>query len=811
MRAHPRTKRGIHLAIGAYLLLLIASHLFQWFAPRGESEAASSEGPVVTLPAMTASGPADGPPVRVAYSEWGPPSSGRTPVIILHGSPGTGLSFFRLGGFIADDDRLALAPDLPGFKRSTRRVPDYSIRAHARYVLAFLDTLGIQRAHIVGWSMGGGVALEMAAMSPQRVASIAMVASIGTQETEGSGSRGFERMKYSLGLAAITAWEVLAPDFGLVDTAPAHSFMRNFMDTDQRPLKQIMASLDTPVLIVHGRRDPLIADWAAERHHQIIPTSRLVMTPHSHFLPVIQHKELSAYLLPFFDRHDTPGVTPETGTLDLAPRPQRTGFPVALDRTHRLVRTSPWWVIAAAFALLARLRRETATALAGIFVGHVSLDFGAAFVGLLAGRVLHPPEPWENRGLTKIFTLPLWTALSLFIAQLLAGMDSPVDGLNSPAFVLWIIGTATILSFIRLTPTHTGRRRIAASVRRFLHHEWWPTWALYAPILPDLLMLAVRHRSLTCWTCVNPGIKPGGGVVGESKQAILEGFTDGAVLPQRRVTGRGDAAAKTAAELVRCDPDLGGYPVIVKPEAGQRGEGVVLARDEPQLVRAIAAIPGPALLQRYHPGPVEVGVFWVRDERTIGDGSTNSPQGRIIAVTRKVFPVIEGDGARPIRRLILDHPRFNIQARVYFKNLHDRLDEVPAAGERVVLTTTGNHARGCRFEDGADLLTPELEGAVDRLAREWRGPAAEPFDFGRFDFRAPSEDALRSGRGLAMIECNGVTSEATNLYDPSWSVRRSLGMLARQWTIAFELGAARQKQGVKPLGPLGLLRVVAGR
>lgn len=810
-RPHPRPKRHRRIALAVYLVLLTASHLVQWLGPRGERDGASGDGPAVTLPAMTATGRVDGPPVRVVYSEWGSPVPGRTPVVILHGSPGTGLSFFRLGGLIAENDRLALAPDLPGFKRSTRIVPDYSIRAHARYILAFMDNLDIHRAHIVGWSMGGGVGLEMAALAPERVASLAMVASIGEQETEGSGSFHFEQAKYRLGLAAVAAWDALVPDFGLVDTTPVRSFVRNFLDTDQRPLKQIMASIEAPVLIVHGRQDPLIADWAAERHHEIIPTSRLVMTPHSHFLPVIQYHELSGHLLPFFDRHDAPGVAPETGVLDLAPRPERTGFAGVLDHAHKLVRSSPWWGVAPLFALLARLRRETATALAGVFVGHVSLDFGVAFIGLLAGRALHPCEPWEKRGIWTLVTLPAWAAASLFIAQLLGGMHSPVEGLGAPGFVVWIAGTAVVLNFLRLAPTHTGRRRIAASVRRLLHHEWWPTWALYAPILPHLARLAIRHRSLTCWTCVNPGIQPGGGIVGESKQAILDGFDHDAVLPQRRVTGRGAGAARAAALLVQRDSDLGGYPVIVKPEAGQRGAGVVLARNEARLVRAVESIPGPVLLQRYHPGPIEVGVFWVRDGRTIGAESADKPQGRVIAVTRKVFPEIEGDGVRAIRRLILDHPRFNLQARVYFENLGDRLDEVPPAGERVVLTTTGNHARGCRFEDGGDLLTPELVEEVDRVARSWRGPGGEPFDFGRFDFRASSEDDLRAGRGLAVIECNGVTSEATNLYDPSWSALRALGLLARQWSIAFELGSARRDVGVKPLGAVGLLRIMVTR
>ena len=44
--------------------------------------------------------------------------------------------------------------------------------AHARYALALLEALEIEQAHVVGFSMGGGVGLEMAALAPGRVRSL---------------------------------------------------------------------------------------------------------------------------------------------------------------------------------------------------------------------------------------------------------------------------------------------------------------------------------------------------------------------------------------------------------------------------------------------------------------------------------------------------------------------------------------------------------------------------------------------------------------------------------------------------------------
>lgn len=740
--------------------------------------------------------------------EWGPIRSGRTPVILLHGSPGSAANFSRLGPMLAASGRRVIAVDLPGFGYSDHRVADYSVRAHALVVLSMMEERSIDRAHVLGWSMGGGVVLSMADLEPDRLASIIMLSAIGAQESEGSGSYLFEHAKYAVGLAVVNVLDIGVPHFGLIDFTGARSFLRNFWDTDQRPLRAVMERLDTPVLILHGRHDPLVSDWAAERHHELIPTSRLVMTPHSHFMPFLQPGETIAHLETFLARHDTPGVEPETGTLDLAPRPDRDGFSGVFDGALALVRSTAWWVMAILFALLARLRRETATALAGVLVGHTVLDFGVAFVGLLVGRALHPREPWLKKDKRWLAGLPLWTGISLLIAQLLNGHGSPVDDMGLPGFLAWIVLVAVALNTIKLAPTRTGRRRIIANIRRLTHHEWWPTWFFYAVFSPHFVRLALRHRSALCWTCVNPGIQPGGGVMGESKHDILRGFTDAQYLAQASFETHETDRAEKACERVESDSSLGGYPVIVKPDVGERGAGVVVARTPGDLTAAVNNTPGRVLVQRYHPGPVECGVFWVRDVRTVGDESADEPQGRIFAVTRKVFPFAEGDGKRTLRRLIIDHPRHSLQAATYCAQQRERLDEIPAEGERVQLTHTGNHIRGCRFEDGADLITPELTEAVDRIARTWRGPRGEPFDIGRFDIRSSSEERLKVGEDLAVIELNGVTSEATNLYDPSWSTRRAMSLFARQWGHAFEIGAKRRANGVRPMTVAGILRLV---
>lgn len=77
----------------------------------------------------------------------------------------------RAWPLLAQDGRRVVRVDLPGFGRS----PAAGMHAPAREVLATLDELGIGRAHIVGPSLGGGVALDLSLRAPERVASLVLV------------------------------------------------------------------------------------------------------------------------------------------------------------------------------------------------------------------------------------------------------------------------------------------------------------------------------------------------------------------------------------------------------------------------------------------------------------------------------------------------------------------------------------------------------------------------------------------------------------------------------------------------------------
>ncbi|MDX1389458.1 MAG: hypothetical protein R3344_09735 [Acidobacteriota bacterium] len=316
---------------------------------------------------------------------------------------------------------------------------------------------------------------------------------------------------------------------------------------------------------------------------------------------------------------------------------------------------------------------------------------------------------------------------------------------------------------------------------------------LYAPVVMYVAWLGLRFRGPTVFTAANPAF-PAGGVVGESKADILDALLAGGapVACFRRLP----ASLTTTERWDRCLEfvRLKGFPVVLKPDVGERGRGVCIAHNLEALRRGLAGANRDWLVQEYVPGP-EFGLFYCRypDER----------RGRLLAITVKRMPAVEGDGRRTLKQLILDDERARCIARVYLGANADRLEKVPAAGERVTLVDIGSHCRGAIFLDGDRLRTDRLEEAVEAMARSVPG-----FSFGRFDIRVPSATALRRGQELRILELNGVTSECTNIYDPSHGVVDAWRVLFRQWRIAFEIGNAHRRAGARAAKPSELIAMI---
>jgi pimeloyl-ACP methyl ester carboxylesterase len=96
-------------------------------------------------------------------------------VVLLHGLGGTKSSFYETVSALAPDHTVH-AIDLPGFGASSKpTIAPYDPAWFARSVVRFLDSMGIKRAHLVGNSLGGRVAIEVGLTAPERVASLSLL------------------------------------------------------------------------------------------------------------------------------------------------------------------------------------------------------------------------------------------------------------------------------------------------------------------------------------------------------------------------------------------------------------------------------------------------------------------------------------------------------------------------------------------------------------------------------------------------------------------------------------------------------------
>ncbi len=330
------------------------------------------------------------------------------------------------------------------------------------------------------------------------------------------------------------------------------------------------------------------------------------------------------------------------------------------------------------------------------------------------------------------------------------------------------------------------RERLAVRAARLRRWEFWPGWAFYPPIVIYILWLGIRHRSPLAFTAANPGIEASG-FVGERKvECLLPLMANAPELVAPLKLLRADLPLGERIEQARhFVAREGGYPVVLKPNIGQRGRGVAIIRDADALREYLSEAPGDTIIQRYIDG-AEFGVFVYRDPLT--------QAAQVFSVTNKCFPRVVGDGVKPLHQLIRDDARARLIAPLLWRKFGDRIERVPAAGEDVPLVEIGAHCRGSLFLDASELATDALRVQIARVFTALPG-----FHFGRLDLRCPSAEALARGEGIRILEVNGVSAEAAHIYHPGTPLWRGYASMLRQWKLAFAIGLRNVRTGAQPL------------
>ncbi len=883
----------------AYLIALSASYFQRWQMDQAPPPPVTVGKHTVIVPAISHERVVPGD-VTIAYRDVPAANSDPTklPIFLIHGSPGESdvfdLYMQRLNHDpVADSSKpptgpgeqsdvpftcipgehRLIAPDLPGFADSTKDLPDYSFLAHAHYILEMMDKLGIQRVHVVGFSLGGGVVLEMARLAPDRVASVTLQSAITVQEMEMLGDYHINHGIHGAQLGLLWGIRTFVPRFGSLNHSDMGiPYARNFYDSDQRPLRAILQNYQGPMLILQGKDDPLVPVEAALEAGRLVPQSELHVfysKPKSdyddrpfeatHFMTFQEPRALLAALEPFIAKVET--GTSVTRATAPAERIVRAALP--MDTEHW---PKPGFITSAVtllfLALATFLSEDLACISAGVLVAEGRLALWpailACFVGIFLGDLLLyvvgrlfgraalrlPPMSWilseqrlesagqwiSRNGAAMVFIsrftpgarLPtyfmagmlctpvrkflgyfvlaaaVWTPLLVGIS---AGIGIPFvhsDFLSrQPLSIKLLVGGAAIYVIARLVEkllTYRGRRSLVGWWKRKFRWEFWSPYVFYPPVVLYVLYLGLRYRSFTLFTASNPAM-PEGGFLGEEKHKILGALLNAKPwMPLYTLIPAGQAESRiSVAEAFLRDHNLA-YPVVLKPDAGQRGSGVAVIRSSDELRTYLSHPDFAAILQEYLPG-IEFGVFYYR--------YPNENRGHIFSITEKNMPVLVGDGKHTLERLILEDDRAVCMGDFYLSKNAARAESIPAAGEAVQLVELGTHCKGAIFLDGGDLISEPLLDSIDSIAKHFDG-----FYFGRFDVRVPSREDLKAGRNFRIVELNGVTSEATHIYDPKLTIWQAYATLFQQWRIAFEIGDQNRARGTKPTPQIELLRLI---
>ncbi len=223
------------------------------------------------------------------------------PLVFVHGLGASWQSWLENLPEFARDHRV-IAMDLPGFGYSEMPPEDISIERYARWTCALLDALGIESAALVGNSMGGFIAAEMAIRSPERVQRLAVVSAAVFWQSYRRAQPlvGLARLSEAYVARALTrstdavatrprlrSWALASAGFRyphLISKELAHELVRSARRTDgflpalealaDYPLEEELPKIGCPTLIVWGAHDTLVPAKDAKRMQELIPGSR---------------------------------------------------------------------------------------------------------------------------------------------------------------------------------------------------------------------------------------------------------------------------------------------------------------------------------------------------------------------------------------------------------------------------------------------------------------------------------------------------------------------------------------------------------
>jgi pimeloyl-ACP methyl ester carboxylesterase len=260
------------------------------------------------------------------------------PIVLIHGMLNSS-SHWRSVALGLASEYTVIAPDLIGHGDSAAPRGDYSLGAHAASIRDLLAAIGIDRASIVGHSLGGGVAMQFFYQFPQRVERLVLVSSggLGREVTASLRSAALPGVSPLLAMTirprlvgALARGGALMRERGVgagVYLQAAARALRPLQSAESREafLQTLRAVIDVhgqrvsatdrlyllealPTMIVWGERDNTIPLAHGREAHEAIPHSRFETIAGAAHFPHLEEPDALSALLRDFMRTTQPGV-----------------------------------------------------------------------------------------------------------------------------------------------------------------------------------------------------------------------------------------------------------------------------------------------------------------------------------------------------------------------------------------------------------------------------------------------------------------------------------------------------------------------
>jgi pimeloyl-ACP methyl ester carboxylesterase len=279
----------------------------------------------------------------VSYRQagWGPV------VVLIHGITGSSLMWEEVIEPLAERYTV-VAPDLLGHGESAKPRGDYSLGAHASGIRDLLAALGHSRATVVGHSLGGGIAMQMAYQFPERVDRLVLVSSGGLGREvhlliRAAVLPGSELVLPLLASAPVIDRVDAVGEFlsrlGLHAGADLHEMWRGFSslaDAEARSAfihtlrtivepggqrvtaaDRLYLAQDMPSLLIWGERDPVIPLRHGVRASEQMPGTRLITFPDAGHFPHLDEPRRFVRELTDFIEGTEPSDIPEARMREL--------------------------------------------------------------------------------------------------------------------------------------------------------------------------------------------------------------------------------------------------------------------------------------------------------------------------------------------------------------------------------------------------------------------------------------------------------------------------------------------------------------